>query len=68
MKVDGHCHCGEITFEAEGDPTAPTICHCTGCQTRSRGARPSRRGARFEGRSALGWVDEFAKMPASEKG
>ena len=133
MNVDGHCHCGEITFEAEVDPTALTICHCTGCQTitgsafpanitapaehfvlksgtpksyiktaesgnkrrhafcgtcgtqlwacaveerraapcaraRSRGARPSRRGARFEGRSALGWVDELAKMPASEKG
>ena len=28
-----HCHCGEITFEAEVDPTALTICHCTDCQT-----------------------------------
>jgi hypothetical protein len=27
MKIDGHCHCGEITFEAEFDPTALTICH-----------------------------------------
>jgi hypothetical protein len=33
MKVDGHCHCGEITFEAEVDPNALTICHCTDCQT-----------------------------------
>jgi len=33
MKIDGHCHCGQITFEAEVDPTAPTICHCTDCQT-----------------------------------
>jgi hypothetical protein len=33
MKVDGHCHCGEITFEAEVDPTALTICRCTRCQT-----------------------------------
>jgi hypothetical protein len=33
MKIDGHCHCGEITFEAEVDPTALTICHCTDCQT-----------------------------------
>jgi hypothetical protein len=32
MKIDGHCHCGEITFEAEVDPTAVTICHCTDCQ------------------------------------
>jgi hypothetical protein len=32
MKIDGHCHCGEITFEAEVDPAAVTICHCTDCQ------------------------------------
>ena len=33
MKIDGHCHCGEIAFEAEVDPNALTICHCTDCQT-----------------------------------
>lgn len=33
MKVDGRCHCGQIAFEAEVDPTALTICHCTDCQT-----------------------------------
>ena len=33
MKVDGHCHCGQISFEAEVDPTAVNICHCTDCQT-----------------------------------
>ncbi len=32
MKVDGHCHCGRISFEAEVDPDAVTICHCTDCQ------------------------------------
>ena len=32
MKIDGHCHCGRIAFEAEVDPTAVTICHCTDCQ------------------------------------
>ena len=35
MKIDGHCHCGEITFEAEVDPDAFNICHCTDCQTLS---------------------------------
>jgi hypothetical protein len=29
MKIDGRCHCGEITFEAEVDPDALNICHCT---------------------------------------
>ena len=35
MKIDGHCHCGEISFEAEVDPDALNICHCTDCQTLS---------------------------------
>jgi hypothetical protein len=33
MKVEGSCHCGDITFEAEIDPDAVRICHCTDCQT-----------------------------------
>lgn len=32
MKIDGHCHCGRISFEAEVDPTSVTICHCADCQ------------------------------------
>lgn len=32
MKVDGSCHCGAITFEAEIDPERVRICHCTDCQ------------------------------------
>jgi hypothetical protein len=32
MKVDGGCHCGFITIEAEVDPEKVTICHCTDCQ------------------------------------
>ena len=33
MKVTGRCHCGQISFEAEIDPTQVRICHCTDCQT-----------------------------------
>jgi hypothetical protein len=33
MKVEGQCHCGQITFEAEIDPDTVGICHCTDCQT-----------------------------------
>lgn len=32
MHIDGGCHCGHITFEAELDPNAVSICHCTDCQ------------------------------------
>jgi hypothetical protein len=33
MKIDGACHCGAITYEAEIDPGGVRLCHCTDCQT-----------------------------------
>lgn len=38
MKIDGGCHCGNITYEAEIDPEQVLICHCTDCQTLSGSA------------------------------
>jgi hypothetical protein len=38
MKIDGRCHCGYITFEAEADPDKATVCHCTDCQSLSGSA------------------------------
>ena len=35
MKIDGRCHCGYVTFEAEADPETVTVCNCTDCQTMS---------------------------------
>ena len=35
MRIQGSCHCRRITYEAEVDPAAATICHCTDCQTLS---------------------------------
>jgi hypothetical protein len=32
MRIDGACHCGRITYEAEIDPEKVGICHCTDCQ------------------------------------
>ena len=32
MKIDGGCHCGYITYEAEAEPERVSICHCTDCQ------------------------------------
>ena len=37
MKIDGRCHCGYVSFEAEADPETTTICNCTDCQTMSGG-------------------------------
>jgi hypothetical protein len=38
MRIDGACHCGQITYEAEIDPEQVEICHCTDCQTLSGSA------------------------------
>ena len=32
MKIEGGCHCGAITFEADVDPGKVALCHCTDCQ------------------------------------
>jgi hypothetical protein len=29
MKIDGRCHCGYITYEAEVDLANVMICHCS---------------------------------------
>ena len=33
MKIDGACHCGLITYEAEIDPEQVRVCHCTDYQS-----------------------------------
>jgi len=38
MKIDGNCHCGFITYEAEIDPQEVFICNCTDCQSLSGSA------------------------------
>jgi hypothetical protein len=32
MRVNGSCHCGQITYEAEVDPERVRVCNCTDCQ------------------------------------
>jgi len=32
VRIDGRCHCGFITYEAEVIPESASICHCTDCQ------------------------------------
>lgn len=47
MKIDGACHCGAISYEAQVDPEKVSLCHCTDCQTLSgtayRVTAPARR-------------------------
>jgi hypothetical protein len=38
MKIDGGCHCGHITYEADVDPERVVICNCEDCQSLSGSA------------------------------
>ena len=38
MMIDGRCHCGAITYEADIDPDTVYVCHCTDCQAISGSA------------------------------
>ena len=38
MKIDGGCHCGQVSYEAEVDPEQVIVCHCTDCQRLSGAA------------------------------
>lgn len=38
MKIDGACHCGFLTYEAEVDPAKVEVCHCSDCQRLSGSA------------------------------
>ena len=35
MKIDGSCHCGSVTYNAEVYTDAAVICHCSDCQRMS---------------------------------
>lgn len=37
MKVTGHCYCGALRYESEGDPVFKGQCHCRECQYISGG-------------------------------
>jgi hypothetical protein len=66
MEINGRCHCGFITFEADVDPEEVRLCHCTDCQTLSgsafRATVPTRQGA-FTLRS--GEVKNYVKIGTS---
>jgi hypothetical protein len=38
MKIDGQCHCGQVSYTATVDPATVHICHCTDCQALSGSA------------------------------
>ena len=66
MKVDGACHCGRITFEAEIDPERVRICHCSDCQVLSGSAfRITAPTSEAEFRLLTGTPKVYAKIAES---
>ena len=35
MRIDGGCHCGKVSYEAQADPEKAGLCHCSDCQALS---------------------------------
>jgi len=48
MKIDGKCHCGTISYEAEINPDYVIVCHCSDCQTISGGPYRANVPVKFE--------------------
>ena len=66
MKVEGSCHCGAITFEAEVTPGTISVCHCTDCQMLTGAAFRANIRAAAEGfRLLTGTPREYVKVAAS---
>ena len=38
MKLEGGCYCGQVRYEAAGQPTLKAQCHCRECQYISGGS------------------------------
>jgi hypothetical protein len=38
MTMTGHCLCGTISYQFEGEPAAVVLCHCDDCQRHSGAA------------------------------
>jgi hypothetical protein len=65
MKIDGGCHCGRISYEAEIDPADVTICHCTDCQMLSGSAFRTVVPAKREGFRVTGEPKVYVKIAES---
>jgi hypothetical protein len=65
MKIEGACHCGEVTFTAEVDSSRVMLCHCTDCQVQSGSAFRMVVVAPIEGFKVRGDPKSYVKIAQS---
>lgn len=65
MRVEGQCHCGEISFSAEIDPQQVMLCHCTDCQVLSGSPFREIAVAPIESFALSGIPKSYVKVAAS---
>lgn len=65
MRIHGRCHCGQVSYTAEVDPSAVSVCHCSDCQTFS--GAPFRASVRAHSAQVQfqGQAREYVKTAAS---
>ncbi len=65
----GSCHCGAVSFEVQGDLTAPEACHCRQCRKQSghywAAATMPRAAVTIRGGAHLTW---YQSSPTSRRG
>lgn len=65
MQVHGACHCGQVTFTAEVDPSKVVICNCTDCQTLSGAPMRAIVQAPIESFKVAGETKAYVKLAES---
>jgi hypothetical protein len=66
MQVQGSCHCGNVSYEAEIDPDKINLCNCTDCQMLTGTAfRVSARAPRSGFRLLKGELTAYVKTADS---
>ena len=65
MKIDGKCHCGSISYEAEINPDYVIVCHCTDCQTISGGPYRANVPVKLENFHLTGTAKTYVKTADS---
>jgi hypothetical protein len=65
MQVNGACHCGAVSFDAEVDPSRVMVCHCTDCQVLSGAPFRAVVAAPIDGLVVKGRTKSYVKVAQS---